>query len=138
MNKTLKIILEIIAVGLIAMGGVAINQAYIKSVVKDTIIQPVGSSTDNRFTVVPTNTSVSCLTSSTQAVATSSSRQYLALVNDSANTIYLGEGVAAVSGSGIRLNANGGVYEMDTTHLYTGAINCIASGSSNLTVLQSQ
>ena len=89
----------------------------------------------NRFTTPPTNTAIACGTTSTLAVATSSGRVYVALVNDSANTVYLGLGKPAVGSNGIRLNASGGSYEIDPQNLFTGAINCIASSTSVLTVI---
>jgi hypothetical protein len=70
---------------------------------------------------------------SAQLVASFPSRTSLTIVNDSANTIYLGLGTAAVVGSGIRLNANGGSW---TTTAWTGAVNAIATAaSSNATIV---
>jgi hypothetical protein len=94
-----------------------------------------GSADFNSFYRIPTNTLVTCGTGSTLAIASSSARQYTALVNDSSNSVYLSLGSAAVSGSGIRLNANGGSFEITPDNLWTGAIYCIASGSSNLSVV---
>lgn len=85
-----------------------------------------------------TNTYVDCGSSSTQVVATSSSRQDLILVNDASSTqIYLGMAAAAVGSNGIRLNASGGTYEtMAGQNVFTGAIYCIASTTARLTVFQ--
>ncbi len=62
-------------------------------------------------------------------------RKKLALVNDSANIIYLVKGnAAAVVGSGIRLNANGGavVFEPDNYgRIWRGAIQCISTGATS-------
>ncbi len=56
-------------------------------------------------------------------------------VNDSSATIYLGIGGPAVIGRGIRLNANGGSYEINLQNLTTQNVNAIATAaSSNLTV----
>lgn len=88
-----------------------------------------------RFTDAPTNTGGSCSSTSGILVATSTGRQYLAIVNDSANTVYLGLGVTAVGGTGIRLNATGGTYEITQEALFTGVINCIASSTSHMTIL---
>lgn len=81
---------------------------------------------------------------STVVVGNHPARVEIVLVNDSANTIYLQLATAndatspgaptaptAVSGQGIRLNANGGAW---TSVAYTGPIAAIASGSSNLCV----
>lgn len=89
----------------------------------------------NRYTTAPTNTAVACESTSTLAIATSSGRTYVAIVNDSASTIYLGLGVPAVGSNGIRLNGGGGSYEIDLNNLFTGAINCIASSTSVITVI---
>lgn len=95
------------------------------------------SSTDNRYTKAPIRTSGACGTTDTVIVATSTSRQYLALVNDSANVIYVSYGVSAIGSQGIRLNALGGTIEMDVNSLYTGAVHCIASSTSVMTITQS-
>lgn len=88
-----------------------------------------------RFTTAPTNTNKACGTSSTILAATSSARQYLAIVNDSSSTVYLGLGVGAVGSNGIRLNANGGSYEITLDNLFTGHITCIASSTAIVTLI---
>lgn len=90
----------------------------------------------NRITGSMTNTSVSVLATSTAILTANSGRQYAAIVNDSANTIYLGFGETAVSGEGVRLNANGGTYEINNSNLYIGAVNGISSATSSVTVLE--
>ena len=68
-------------------------------------------------------------------LAANESRVNAVFVNDSSEVIYLARGNAAVIGSGIRLNANGGSYEIDASNLFVGAVNGIATGAgSNLTV----
>lgn len=47
-------------------------------------------------------------------VPASAERKYLLFVNDSDTTIYLNLDRPAAANSGLRLNANGGSYEMDT------------------------
>lgn len=91
---------------------------------------------DNRFVQQPTRLSASCGTSSSVIVATSSARSYLVLVNDSANTVYLSLGTPAVGSQGIRLNGSGGSYEMDSEGLYPGAVHCIASSTSVITITE--
>ena len=72
---------------------------------------------------------------STLVVATSSERQYLAIVNDSANTVYICLTMLGCDGNtGIRLNANGGSYEINQENLYTGPVYGSASSTSRLTV----
>ena len=52
----------------------------------------------------------------------------LEIVNDSDVVIYLARGNAAVVGSGIRLNATGGSYSMNTQTLFLGYIAAISAG----------
>lgn len=93
------------------------------------------SSPLTRYTTPATNSAVQCGTSNTTLLATSTSRIYAAIVNDSANTIYIALGYTAVGSNGIRLNANGGSYELDSSNMYTGIVTCIASSSSQVTVV---
>ncbi len=75
----------------------------------------------------PTPVAVNVTNASGAIVAANANRKYLLLINDSDTVIYLGFGAAAVLNSGIRLNANGGFYEMSGAqgNLYVGAINGI-------------
>jgi len=80
---------------------------------------------------VATNTGVDVGVASTQILAANHNRKYAAIVNDSDTTIYLAIGAAAVANQGIRLNANGGVYEILLADLNTAAINGIHAGVGN-------
>jgi hypothetical protein len=83
-----------------------------------------------------TSASSTVTTTSSQVLATSTSRIYAAIVNDGSNSVYLSVGVNAVAGKGILLTANGGSYEINDQNLITGGIYAITStGSSNVTVL---
>ncbi len=85
---------------------------------------------------VPTSVSVDATT--TVVVAENTKRGGLIMVNDSDETIYLALGADAVLNKGIRLNAAGGVYEINWTNMTHEAVNAIcASGSKNLTVHES-
>ncbi len=85
----------------------------------------------------PTHTSVGAATSSTLALAANSNRRYAIFVNDSDTAVYLGLGAAAIVNAGIRLNANGGSYEMSAMlgNLYRGAINAIHGGTGTKSLL---
>lgn len=63
------------------------------------------------------------------ALAANANRKYALLVNDSDTAIYIKIGSAAVVSEGIRLNAQGGSYEMSAAYgnLDTRAINAISS-----------
>lgn len=84
-----------------------------------------------------TNGKVSVLNSSTVALAANSNRKYALLVNDSDTDMYLALKDDAVVGEGIRLNKNGGWYEITATNLFTGAVNAIcATTGKNLTTIE--
>ena len=87
----------------------------------------------------PTHTAPSIGTTSTTALASNAGRLYALLINDSDETIYLKLGATAVANEGIRLNANGGSYEMSKLlgNLYTGAVYGICvSGNKTLLVTE--
>lgn len=85
----------------------------------------------------PTHSAVNVTTSTGEAAAANTSRTYLALINDSDATIYVKLGADAVLNQGIRLNANGGSYEMSDAigNLYTGAVNAIHGSTGNKVLL---
>lgn len=84
----------------------------------------------------PTHSTLGVTTASQAALAANANRLYALLINDGDTTIYLKLGAAAVANQGIRLNANGGSYEMSrkTGNLYTGAINAIHGGTGTKTL----
>lgn len=95
-----------------------------------------GISITSNFTV-PTTSSSTVVTASTLIVATSTSRNYLAITNDSNNVIYLSIGRPAALGKGIRL-ATGTIYEMKTgQNIFTAAIYGITTASSNVSYIES-
>jgi hypothetical protein len=79
------------------------------------------------------NTSVTIGNTSTLVLAEGMGRLHALITNDSDETIYLGIGAAAVMNKGIRLNANGGVFDTSQSALYTHAIYAICtSGGKNI------
>lgn len=70
-------------------------------------------------------------TSSVLVTTLSPTRRYAVFCNDSSNTIYLSIGAAATIGNGIRLNANGGTFEINLQNPIRGEIYAIASGASS-------
>lgn len=86
------------------------------------------------------STGVSVGTSSTQLLSASSGRTYAVIVNDSANVVYIAvDGNPAVVGQGIRLNASGGSYEINSLNQFVAAINAISgTPGSNVTVTAAQ
>ena len=85
----------------------------------------------------PAHTAPSIGTTTTLALAANANRLYALLVNDSDTTIYFKLGEAAVLNTGIRLNANGGSYEIskELGNLYTGIINAIHGGTGSKVLL---
>jgi len=68
----------------------------------------------------------------TNIIAANASRKYLLIVNDSDTVIYLVLGGNATVPAGIRLNANGGSYEMSPQfgNLWNGSINANHGGGA--------
>ena len=86
---------------------------------------------------ITTTSKVSVGAASTAVLAANSDRQFAVFVNDSDEVIYLNLSATAVMNEGIRLNANGGSYEINLLNLYTGAVTGIcSSGTKNLTVTE--
>ena len=63
-------------------------------------------------------------------------RTYALLVNDGTDIIYLGMGIPAVSGRGIRLNPSGGSYEINLTNPFQGEIYAVAAAGTPAILIQ--
>lgn len=87
--------------------------------------------------VTYTHATATITTTSSEALAVSSNRKYALLINDSDTPIYLNVGATAVANQGIRLNANGGAFELGPQfgNLAQLAINAIHAGTGNKTLL---
>jgi len=99
-------------------------------VIASSIIDDGGTQTAYSYTVAAhTNINVN---GNTNIIAANTSRKYLLIVNDSDTVIYLVLGGVATVPAGIRLNANGGSYEMSLQqgNVYTGAINANHGGGA--------
>lgn len=68
---------------------------------------------------------------STLALAANRKRAYALFVNDSDTVMYLSFGPEAFANSGIRLNANGGTYEMEGNTLWRGVVNVILASTGS-------
>ena len=70
-------------------------------------------------------------TSNVQVLAANANRVYVLLVNDSDSVIYIALGQGAALNFGIRLNPNGGSYEMSRRlgNVHAGAISAVTSAS---------
>ncbi len=82
-----------------------------------------------------THATVSCASTSTEALAANQGRVSALFVNDSTSVIYLALNQTAVAGEGIRLNASGGSYYITDAdgNLDREGVNCIvASGTADI------
>lgn len=86
-------------------------------------------------TITPTKVTVGNTTTVVLAADASDKREYVAIVNDSDEPVYIALGATAVMNEGIRLNAGGGALELSGENQWQGAINGIcASGGKNITL----
>ena len=69
------------------------------------------------------------------ALAANADRRGALLVNDSDTVMYLKLGAGPAVNAGIRLNANGGSYEINGANLYQGIITAIHGGAGNKVLL---
>lgn len=67
---------------------------------------------------------------SQKVLAKNPARTYALLVNDGVDIIYLGMGISAVSGRGIRLNVSGGSYEINLVNPWHGEIYAVAAAGT--------
>jgi hypothetical protein len=68
---------------------------------------------------------------STLVIPRNFDRKYCLIQNDSDTVIYLCLGQAAQVNAGIRLNANGGSYEINVVTLFNGDVYAIHGGAGN-------
>jgi len=97
--------------------GIPINQSNLLPVAVNTSLTTVA------------HTAVTVLDSSTSVLAANADRKYALFVNDSDTVLYLKFGTASALNTGIRLNANGGSFEMSAGigNLYKGTAAAISS-----------
>ena len=86
------------------------------------------------FFTTAINTKITVAATTTEVLEADDKRVFARISNDSDEVIYLALGEDAVENQGIRIAVNGH-FEINSTNLYTGAINAIcASGSKVLSV----
>ncbi|MFW9821379.1 MAG: hypothetical protein ACFFE4_00495 [Candidatus Thorarchaeota archaeon] len=82
-----------------------------------------------------TPTKITVGNTSTLILAASDTREYIGLVNDSNENIYVSFGSAAVMNQGLRLNSNGGSVVFKFPQIpYVAIYGICSSGGKNLTV----
>lgn len=82
---------------------------------------------------VPRDHSGNATNTSKLVIPWNPNRQYLAIVNDSDTVIYVSLGIPAIANKGIRLNAQGGNFELDNKlqKMFKGDIYIIHGGAGN-------
>lgn len=90
------------------------------------------------FYGTPAHTEVAVAITTALALAANKDRLYALFVNDSDTIAYLMFDADAEQNKGIRVNANGGSFEMSTTlgNLFKGDVNVIGGVTKNMTVLE--
>ena len=73
---------------------------------------------------------------SSVVLAANPARRYAVFVNDGSIPIYIALDDTAVMNKGIRLNANGGSYEIGFNNFYVGVVSAICASSANLCYLE--
>ena len=81
-----------------------------------------------------TPSSVQITTSSTTIALADDSRRWMYITNDSANVVYISVGTRGDLYDGIRLNANGGFFEISEKNSSTGTIYGISSATSSVSL----
>ena len=79
----------------------------------------------------PKHGATDILTSSTAILDSAWAKNYILIMNDSDTVIYLSLTGAAEVNKGIRLNPNGGAYEINRLNLHTGQVYGIHGGSGS-------
>jgi hypothetical protein len=74
---------------------------------------------------------VDVLATSTLVIDVNLNRRYVVFTNDSDTVMYLAFAYTAELHKGIRLNANGGSYEIDFKNLYAGEVSAIHGGTGS-------
>lgn len=80
--------------------------------------------------------SVTVTGTSAVVLPVNSERRYAIFTNDGGVPIYLALHDTAEVNKGVRLNANGGSYEINYTNYYTGVVSAVCSTSANLCYIE--
>lgn len=119
----------------VALIVIAVGAGFVSNVSLKSLGEPVFGS---RITV-STSTKVAITTASVELLAGNSNRDCAYIVNDGANTMYINVGADAVANEGIRLNANGGSFDIESDNLLVLVINGITkTGTTTATVFECQ
>lgn len=87
------------------------------------------------FLTIAVDKTANVAAGSTIVLPANRDRSYALLVNDSDTIIYIMKAKTAALNRGIRLNAEGGSYEINATNPYKGEIAAIHGGAGNKVLL---
>jgi len=138
MTKLEKVLATFAAIGILSIA-VASGAALYQATHQRPVVAPrVGYSGWNSFSTA-TNTTTTISSTGSQILALNQNRQYAVIVNDGSNTVYLWLKATStgITPAGIRLNANGGSFEIGGQNTYLGAVQGVTlTGTSSLTVVE--
>lgn len=113
--------------------GAAVRCLLVDAVVPEKALAELDK--DHRGYTVATHSAPTAGVASGVILAANINRRYALLVNDSNTDVYLALGVAAALNTGIRINANGGSYELSGTNLWKGVINGISGVAGKIVLV---
>jgi hypothetical protein len=115
-----------IVVGTVLNGTVSMTTGTIHTLLNGTV------SLTGAIATAPSHATYGVTSVSQTVSASSATRKYLLVANNTDTTLWLGLGTVSVTEKGIPLFANGSAYEMSTAmgNLFTGAVTAINSGGT--------
>jgi len=129
MSTTSKILLAI--VGIVITGFLASNFMIQQAA-------PLGVATNAGIYASSTNSSVSCLSTSTTLLAAGPARQFFSVSNTSSTqTVYVCKGSSCTTGTGIALSGVATYYQRSDDG-YTGAYSCVSGATTSVSISYKQ
>lgn len=90
----------------------------------------------NPTSTIPTLTAIAIGSSNTSVLSANVARKGLVLENDGVNNIYINFGVSANINQGLRINANGGIFDFSNMVPRTAVYAISIGATSNLLVME--
>ncbi len=126
-NTMKNLLIAVLALAALVLGGLVLTEGEVE--------RAGGPAAVNDFSGVVSNSSVEVGPgNSEQVAATSTSRKYLVLSNDSAEAVYLSFSNPASVNSGMLLAASS-TYEINPDNLFVGSVHAITTGAASSSVL---
>jgi hypothetical protein len=88
------------------------------------------------MTEKPINLALTMTTTQQRVLAANPFRKYVLLQNDSDAIMYISLGVAAAANRGIRINANGGAFEINLSNPFYGPIYGVSLVNTKILMVQ--